>query len=60
MSQHSLEPSRGNQIAQAEQIDVIGGSQEDLDQLPGQFHDAQEMGARLRKNNLFWGMNHHN
>ena len=46
MSDHNLEPSQGDQIAQAEQIDVIGGSQEDLDQLPGQFHDAQEMGGQ--------------
>ena len=46
MSDHDLDPAQGDQMAQAEQIDVIGGSQQDLDLLPGQFHDAQEMGGQ--------------
>ena len=43
MSQSNPEHPQGELIAQAEQIDIIGGSQDQLNQLAGQFHDAQEM-----------------
>ena len=43
MSQSNPEHPQGELIAQAEQIDIIGGSQDQLNQLPGLFHDAQEM-----------------
>lgn len=45
MSQANLDHPQAEQPADADQIDVIGGSQDHLDSMPAQFHDAQDLPA---------------